>query len=208
MTASEQPGPRGKQARGVRTRAKLIGATAKVVAEVGYAQATTKAIAAEAGVAEGTIYRHFADKHELYLAAVLEANAELVDVVAQLPERAGTATVPEVLGHALRTLASLRAQLLPIELSLLNQPEARAAIGTAAPDDAAFGPMRPMADYIAAEQAAGRIRPTLHPERTALTLLSTLFGIALLPQSNDEKQYQRLVDEALDVLITGLVLPD
>jgi len=208
MTTNGQPGARGKQARGVRTRAKLIRATAKVVADVGYPQATTKAIAAEAGVAEGTIYRHFPDKHQLYLAAVLEANAELVDVIAQLPGRAGTGTVADVLGHALRTLASLRAQLLPIELSLLNQPDLRTAIAASASDDPTFGPTRPLADYIIAEQAAGRIRRTLHPERTALTLLSTLFGVALLPQSSDEKQYQRLVDEALDIMVRGLIVPD
>jgi len=48
--------------RGEATRVRLIEATAQVVAEVGYANASTRAIAKAAGVAEGTIYRHFPNK--------------------------------------------------------------------------------------------------------------------------------------------------
>ena len=59
-------------ARGDRTRARLIEATTQVVAQVGYSRATTRAIADLAGVAEGTIYRHFPDKQHLFFAAVLE----------------------------------------------------------------------------------------------------------------------------------------
>ncbi len=195
---------RGKQARGLRTRARLIAATNQVVAEVGFANATTKAIAEAAGVAEGTIYRHFTDKHHLCLAAVLEANADLVDVVAQLPDRAGSAPVADVLGNALRTLASLRSQLLPIELSLLTQPALRASLTASAGDDT-MEPVRAIADYIEREQALSRIRPTLDPGQTSLVLLSTLFGIAMLPGSDDRRHHERTVEEAIDVLVAGLV---
>ena len=61
-------------ARGERTRTKLIRATVEVAADVGYARATTKAIADAAGVAEGTIYRHYPDKRHLFFAAVFDRN--------------------------------------------------------------------------------------------------------------------------------------
>ena len=196
---------RPKQARGLRTRAKLIEATRTVVAEVGYGQATTKAIAAEAGVAEGTIYRHFQDKHELYMAAVFEANAGLMDVVARLPERAGTAPVADLLGAALQSLASLRDELMPIELSLLSQPALRDELLASAPDEA-LGPVLAITDYIAAEQQLGRIRPGLDPDAVAMTLLSAIFGLALVPGSDDPTRFMGLVDQAIDVLMAGLVV--
>ena len=64
--------------RGEQTRARLIDATRQVVREVGYAHASTRAIAEAAGVAEGTIYRHFQDKASLFFATVLESNGPVV----------------------------------------------------------------------------------------------------------------------------------
>ncbi len=79
--------------RGEATRARLIEATRSVVREVGYAHASTRAIAQAAGVAEGTIYRHFPDKAALFFATVLAANAPIVAWVTTLPARAGQGTV-------------------------------------------------------------------------------------------------------------------
>lgn len=52
------------------TRQRLIEAARSLFAEHGYDGATTAAIAASAGVAEGTIYRHFKDKKELLFACL------------------------------------------------------------------------------------------------------------------------------------------
>src|SRR5450756_1132234 len=109
--------------RGARTRARLIQATTDVVGQVGYARATTRAIADAAGVAEGTIYRHFPDKQHLFFAAVLERNAPVIDWVSQFPARAGQASVRENLRDALVQLGRLRADLLPLELSLRADPD-------------------------------------------------------------------------------------
>lgn len=51
------------------TREKLMRAAMEIVARDGFAAATTAAIAAEADVAEGTLYRHFKSKDELLIAA-------------------------------------------------------------------------------------------------------------------------------------------
>lgn len=55
------------------TRERIVSAALKLFAEKGYDGATTAEIARQAGVAEGTIYRHFADKKELFLACVTPA---------------------------------------------------------------------------------------------------------------------------------------
>lgn len=60
---------RPRQKRSLRTEAALLSATEKVAAAEGEAAVTTSRIAAETGVAVGTIYRYFADRDALLLAA-------------------------------------------------------------------------------------------------------------------------------------------
>ena len=79
---------------GTATRERLTRAAIAIVAREGMAAATTAAIAAEAGVAEGTLYRHFESKDDLLIAAyrqmkneVFVLAAEGVDVAAPPPER-------------------------------------------------------------------------------------------------------------------------
>lgn len=62
---------------GAATRAKLMQAAARIVAGEGMAAATTAAIAAEAGVAEGTLYRHFESKDDLLIAAYRQMKQEV-----------------------------------------------------------------------------------------------------------------------------------
>lgn len=50
-------------------KSELMAAAVKLVATGGQAAATIRAIASEAGVTEGAIYRHFRSKEELYWAA-------------------------------------------------------------------------------------------------------------------------------------------
>ncbi|MEU6641601.1 TetR/AcrR family transcriptional regulator [Saccharomonospora sp. NPDC046836] len=66
----QQP-ERRRQARGRRRMEQLADAAAEVFAEVGYAKATTNAIAARAGVSPGTLYQFFANKE-----AIAEALAQ------------------------------------------------------------------------------------------------------------------------------------
>ena len=126
--------------RGEATRTKLIEATLSVVREVGYAHASTRAIARAAGVAEGTIYRHFPDKASLFFAAVLESNGPVVAWFATLPGLAGRGTAEGNLTDAAVRLATLRGQILPLELAIATDPElaaqrqrVTAAAGTSLP---------------------------------------------------------------------------
>lgn len=58
-------------------RRQILDAAIKVFARSGYRGAGTADIAAEAGIGEPTIYRYFADKHDLYLAAVRSTCADI-----------------------------------------------------------------------------------------------------------------------------------
>ena len=171
--------------RGADTRAALIAATTRLVAEVGYHAATTKAIARSAGVAEGTIYRHFPDKRALFTAAVLEGQRGVVQWVEGLPERAGTAPLRDLLTEFFTQLSRLREQMVPLEVALAATPELGRP--TLSPDalqetvQTLGGPPQAFAEYLAAEQRLGRVRPELDPTRTAVMLLASLFGVQTSP---------------------------
>jgi AcrR family transcriptional regulator len=191
--------------RGDRTRAKLIEATRSVVSEVGYARASTRAIAAAAGVAEGTIYRHFPDKAALFFAAALEPSQAVLDHVTDLPMQAGRRTVADNLTEVLIRLTELQERVIPLEIAVLADPELaaqrRAAASTAA---GVPGPPQAIAAYLAAEQRLGRIRGDIDPTDTAVLLLATLFGLAITTQTMGRRLDAEHVRIAAAVLIDGL----
>ena len=162
-------------ARGDATRDKLLDATTRLVREIGYARTPTRAIAHAAGVAEGTLYRHYPDKAGLFHAAVARQSAPVTAWVRRLPGRAGSGTVAGNLTECLTRLATLRADVLPFELAMLTDPD------MARPPDPGPGPHEFLAQYLTAERQLGRLRADADPVKTAIVLLSTLFGLAIAP---------------------------
>ena len=193
--------------RGEATRARLIEATRSVVREVGYAHASTRAIAQAAGVAEGTIYRHFPDKASLFFATVLESNAPIVAWVTTLPARAGEGAVEENLTDAAVRLASLRDQILPLELAIAADPElaaqrraAMAAAGSSLPP----GPPEALAAYLAAEQRLGRVRADIDPGEAAGFFLGVLFALGTMPGIGDKGPSPDRVASAVRLMVRGI----
>jgi AcrR family transcriptional regulator len=191
--------------RGDRTRAKLIEATLAVVAESGYARASTRAIAERAGVAEGTIYRHFPDKTALFFAAALEPDAAMLEWVAGLPARAGTNTVEENLVDALSRLAELQERVLPLEVAIQADPELAAIRrSTVIPGEPLpGGPPEAITAYLAAERDLGRVRPDVDPADAALILLSTLFGLAMTASAQQTGVPGERIRSLVRLLATG-----
>lgn len=167
--------------RGDATRQRLLVATQEVVRRVGHANATTRLIAESAGVAEGTIYRHFSDKVELLFAAAMNGNEAILELLAALPERAGTGSIASNLSEALVRLVELRRDLLPLELALRTDPEMirrRSTLEFPA-DSALLLPPNAIATYLEREQDCGRVRRDLDTTATAMLILAALFGLAL-----------------------------
>lgn len=63
------------------TRQRLLAATLELLAEGGYAAASVVAITSRAGVAAGTLYRHFASKEELFVELFREVCAGEVEAM-------------------------------------------------------------------------------------------------------------------------------
>lgn len=197
--------------RGDRTRARLIEATLAVVSESGYGHASTRAIAQRAGVAEGTIYRHFPDKTALFFAAALEPNAEMLGWIEQLPATAGSRTVEDNLVDALSRLAELRERVLPLELAIHADPDLAAMRRNVLADGDALpgGPPEAIAAYLAAERDLGRVRRDAQPADAALILLATLFGLAITASAAGSAVDRERIRSAVRLLARGLLVsPD
>ncbi|MFE2231786.1 TetR/AcrR family transcriptional regulator [Streptomyces sp. NPDC059442] len=190
--------------RGTATRTKLVDTTIRLVSELGYAKTTTRAIAQAAGVAEGTLYRHFPDKATLFAEAVLQQNQHVVDWIDALPARAGTGTVKANLTDCLTHLAALRAEILPLELAILTDPE---LARVAPPPGTLPGPPGRLAEYLRAEQALGRLRVDADPDHSAVVLLALLFGMAMhppMPPGQSSLPSLPGIADAVDLILKGL----
>jgi AcrR family transcriptional regulator len=177
------------QDRSRRTQAALIRATTELVAEAGYHGATTKAIADRAGVSEGTIYRHFPDKKALFAAAVMAGQREITDWMEGLPARAGSAPVVDLVVETLTQLSRLREAVLPLEEASPRVFRPQQELSRAQLVEAlrrAGGPPLLLADFLAAEQRLGRVRPDIDPARTAVVVLAAFLGVQTSPLAGAE----------------------
>jgi len=72
------------EARKAATRERVIAAALEQVAEGGYASASVQAVAGRAGLAVGTIYRHFPSKAELFAEVFRRASQRELDVLVEV----------------------------------------------------------------------------------------------------------------------------
>ena len=87
-----------------RRRTQILEAAASVFARKGFHRSTTREIAAEAGVAEGTIYNYFESKRDLLIAMVAKlASENLFEIM----ERADTMDARTLLTEILRDRVAL-----------------------------------------------------------------------------------------------------
>jgi AcrR family transcriptional regulator len=69
------------EARKAAIRKRIVAAARRLIAHGGYAEAQISAVAAEAGVATGTVYRHFPSKADLFADVFREASQHEVDAM-------------------------------------------------------------------------------------------------------------------------------
>ncbi|MFB4312011.1 TetR/AcrR family transcriptional regulator [Actinomadura sp. GTD37] len=137
-------------------REHLIATAERMMAERGAAGLTVRAIAREAGVADGVLYNHFAAKEEL-LAHALRARAEAIGrTLGPLPE-AGGGTVEENLRAYVRHGLTVHRELLPALAGLVAQPDVLARFSALSGGDADWRAR--LAGYLRAERDLGRLAP-------------------------------------------------
>lgn len=108
------------QRRLAETRERLVAATARLIARDGYAAAGMPAIAAEAGVSTGLIYRHFPSKAELFDEVFRRVSQREIDACAAAAATAGTAR--ERLARLVETFARRALKGRRLAWALLAEP--------------------------------------------------------------------------------------
>jgi AcrR family transcriptional regulator len=201
------------------THQALMDAALQVFVQRGFARATTREIAATAGVAEGTIYRHFADKHALFREVFLSALAGMGEELRRLPERAGSGTVRGNLEYLFGLLATLQERSAPLIASMSSDPELASSFAAHVADDALEGlelstPVTMVAAYIRAEQELGRIRVDVDATEAAAAVAAVPFARGVertlshgLPGQEVSRAgggFQSQAGGVLDILARGL----
>ncbi|HLT20780.1 MAG TPA: TetR/AcrR family transcriptional regulator [Thermomicrobiales bacterium] len=193
------------------TRDRILDAAARVMREQGVVGATTKQIARAAGVAEGTLYIHFKDKSELFMAVLHERSPGFIQTVATLKDEAGSGTVEEKLTGVLRAALPFYRTTIPMSASYLYDPELLARHRVFLRERGG-GPRRGnemLARYLRAEQELGRVRPDADVD----AIVDLLLGACLLhvlwelvsddqpaPPDDDERYIARILATVMPLL--------
>jgi AcrR family transcriptional regulator len=192
------------------TREQILDAATSVIHNIGLGHSTTREIAQAAGLSESALYRHFADKAELFLCVIGERVPQLVAALKDLPGRAGQRTVRGNLEEIARLALPFYDQNLPIAASLFAEPELLSR-HQAQLRSKNMGPHRAVEQlgvYLRAEQRLGRVEPRADVEAAASLLLGSCLGRALMRrfmgQEDPPDADERFVKAIVRTLLAGL----
>lgn len=179
---------------------RIIDAAHEILVERGVAATTTKQIAARAGCAEGSIYRHFTSKEALLLEVMTSRLPGLITMIKSLHERVGTGEVHDHLVELCRTAVDFYAELLPITAAALGTPGLRE--GLAGMDAGPHRANQGVAAYLEREQARGRVSSGCDPAAVAALLLGACQQRSVManfapPEPLDDTEFCRSLIDAL-----------
>ncbi|WP_203983944.1 TetR/AcrR family transcriptional regulator [Sphaerisporangium rufum] len=159
----------------------LIATAARLVAERGCATLTVRAIAREAGVADGVLYNHFTDKEEL-LALALHAHVRAAEqALGMPPPRAGEGTVADNLRAYVERALALHGAILPAFDGLTPHSKVLARFAeTGGHPAGGLGLRGELREYLEAERTLGRLDPAARVG-TAVTMIVGACHEVVLP---------------------------
>ncbi|GAB3584213.1 TetR/AcrR family transcriptional regulator [Amycolatopsis endophytica] len=168
------------------TREKILAAATRIMREQGYARATTKEIARAAGFSEAALYKHFADKTEIFLGVLASQLPRLDAMLSDLTP--GRGTLRGNLVRVTSTAIGFYAESFPIAASLFSSQDLLTAHRDAVHDHGA-GPRTPvsrLSGYLRAERKLGRLPSTADPDSMAALLLGAAFQQGFLKHWDTE----------------------
>jgi AcrR family transcriptional regulator len=202
--ASKSPGP-GSESGVDDTRTRILQAAAQVFAEKGYVRATTRTLAAAAGVNEVTLFRHFGSKKGLF--------AEIIDAYAA--PALTTALEAQLTGDYRQDLLVMGSHIMAL---LLERREAMLMMLCEAshfPDVGEVLAQNPrqlrqtLAGYLEHQMEQRQVR-NLHPEAAAQAFWGMFFAYAvslgvLAEPVSPELSRDALVAGFVDIFVEGTI---
>jgi AcrR family transcriptional regulator len=208
QTVDDRVHSAGAESRADDTHQRILQAAAQVFAEKGYARATTRALAAAAGVNEVTLFRHFGSKQNLFAAVIEQFGGPAVTTALEAQLTGDCSQDLRIMGIHLLNLLLERGDVLRLMLCEASHfPEVQAVM--------VQNPRkirRMLASYIARQIEQGRLRP-LHPEAAAQAFTGMLFAYAIARGMLDdsiepELTTEELVAQFVDIFMNGTVIRD
>jgi AcrR family transcriptional regulator len=183
------------EARRAAARERIVAAARALIARGGYREAQVAAVAARAGVATGTVYRHFPSKAELFAEVFRRASQREVDATRAAGDAAGPRATDRLAG-AVETFARRALRGRRLAWALLAEPVDPAVEAERLAFRRAYA--AGFSDVLRAGIAAGEL-PAQDVELTAAALVGALGEALVGPLS----PVARAVDA--DALVAGLV---
>jgi TetR/AcrR family transcriptional regulator, regulator of autoinduction and epiphytic fitness len=170
----------------------IVDAVNRLLATKGYDLMTVDAVAAEAGMAKASLYKHFQSKEDLAGAAMVRILDHCLAVVNDLrarPEGSPLDNIKDVARWAMRTQLAGEMPSLPSQNSALSHSlQAKTAYM-----DRLFDLSNKLGIWITEAQTSGQIDPTIPAEM----VLYTLFACACNPVLGMMKASQTHTDEQI-----------
>lgn len=155
-------------------RERIIDAALQVFGSKGVDAATTRDLAAGAGVTSGLLYHYFVSKGALLLAVIVERGfvGELRQLLIEAGDRPAAVVLPEVVSGFSRIMSE-RVPLIGLFISGLANPMIKAGL-----DEVMSETHRMLGDYLSARVAAGELRP--HDSQALVSLLFNSCAVGFL----------------------------
>jgi AcrR family transcriptional regulator len=207
-TAPQAPTPAGQRPRRTQadrsaaTRDALLAAGRRLFAEHGFAEVSTDAIVAAAGVTRGALYHQFADKTALFDAVLEAVEADVARRLAAAAAAAGITDPIDAMRHVLRTWLEICVEPEIHRIALIDGPS---VVGWAHWREVCQRHVFGLAEAMLADGIeSGRIRP--QPVRALAHVLMGASDEAALcvAESADRAQARADMLQVLDLLIDAI----
>lgn len=188
-----------------RRRDLLIDATVAILAGKGYEAASVNAVAREAGVSKGLMWRYFTDRDDLMeqtarrtLVVVRDAVADAIDLSAPAPE-----VIRAAIRRAVRLLATHRSELKALReiVANLRGPDGAPRLDLRDYEDTYRGQER----IFHQGQAEGTLAPELEPRLMAITYQGAVDGMLTYLEVHPEADPDAYADGLAELLLNGFL---
>lgn len=159
------------------TRQLILDGAKQVIREKGLAGATTREIARKVGCADGTLYVHFADRIELFLALLRQSLPPMTGALRELEYLAGRGTVRSNLESVVLGALEFMQEFVPLAASLFAEPVLLHAHQEELRkhNEGPHLSLAAVEAYLRAEQRLGRVDKRVNPN----VIYTLLFGACL-----------------------------
>jgi AcrR family transcriptional regulator len=192
----------------VSMREQIVTVAEKIIRTDGLAHATTRSIAMHAGCSEGTIYRHFRSKEDVFIAVLTERLPKFATVMKSIASEPGQGDARGNLSAVMRSALEFYQVTIPVNVAIFAEPQMLSQHRNWMQEHN-VGPHRGvelLAEYIAKEQASGRLSAAASPIAAASMMLGSCYLRAYSKQFADvtPRSDNKFISDTIALIFGGM----